>query len=407
MERDASQAENRQAASAGPASPERAGEAAASRQSVSRMTRLRRHPASQLASVLLGVGAITAHIHFKAAHKVHQRAAAAGEARDRTRTPGAGAAAPPRAAEADEPAQSQTAAADDTASASADVPAPEPVAAPIVDQADIAQAEAELDAASRDRARAEARATNAARRLAEATAQAALETSRGRKLAFLVRDPSTRIAQASTRGGFLRGERDKLAKDVSTLRQLPRPKLTTILGKSPVAKPVSSEESHFELRRGRVSFIDIEGLMALVKADAQVRIRMSDRVPVISSQVGPIGSFSLAYELAKALPNSVEELLQRKSIRFDLRAWEVIATSENRGETYEATRNPISEFTRAINRISPSRATVTFWVYPDSFGLYRRLRADLVARGFSVAGRPLPDGMTIRGSPMGTQSAAQ
>ena len=32
---------------------------------------------------------------------------------------------------------------------------------------------------------------------------------------------------------------------------------------------------------------------------------------------------------------------------------------------------------------------------------------ELVARGFSVAGRPLPEGMTIRGSPMGSVSAAQ
>ena len=89
------------------------------------------------------------------------------------------------------------------------------------------------------------------------------------------------------------------------------------------------------------------------------------------------------------------------------RAWEIVPEFENRGETYEATRNPISEFSRAINRINPARATITLWVYPDSFTLYRRLRNDLVERGFSVAARPLPDGMTIRGSPQGTQSAAQ
>ena len=54
-----------------------------------------------------------------------------------------------------------------------------------------------------------------------------------------------------------------------------------------------------------------------------------------------------------------------------------------------------------------ARATVTLWIYPDSFSLYRRLREDLTEQGFSVAARPLPEGMTIRGSPMGTQSAAQ
>ena len=102
----------------------------------------------------------------------------------------------------------------------------------------------------------------------------------------------------------------------------------------------------------------------------------------------------------------MEELLERKSY-FNFRAWELVPESESRGETYEATRNPLSEFSRAVNRITPGRATITLWVYPDSFKLYRRIRNDLIERGFSVAARPLPDGMTIRGSPMGTQSAAQ
>ena len=135
---------------------------------------------------------------------------------------------------------------------------------------------------------------------------------------------------------------------------------------------------------------------------------MSDQLAAISNKVGPVGSFSLEYELVKSVPSSMEELIERKAIRrYDLRAWEIVPEFESRGETYEGTRNPISEFSRAINRINPARATITLWVYPDSFTLYRRLRNELVERGFSVAARPLPDGMTIRGSPQGTQSAAQ
>ena len=57
--------------------------------------------------------------------------------------------------------------------------------------------------------------------------------------------------------------------------------------------------------------------------------------------------------------------------------------------------------------MNPARTTITLWVYPDSFTLYRRLRNELVEQGFSVAARPLADGMTIRRSPLGTQSAAQ
>jgi hypothetical protein len=47
------------------------------------------------------------------------------------------------------------------------------------------------------------------------------------------------------------------------------------------------------------------------------------------------------------------------------------------------------------------------WIYPDGFELFRKLRDDLHARGFMVAARPLPDGMSIRASPAGSQSAGQ
>ena len=283
------------------------------------------------------------------------------------------------------------------------IPAPAP---PPLDRAAVARAEASLDEASRDRARAEARAAEAARRLEAAVNQAALDAAQARKLALRIRDPSTQIAQVAARGGFIRADLQKLKGEITALRSLPRPKATSILTKSPVARPTSSDEFHFELRRGRISFIDLERLLELAKSDAQVRIRMSDRSGLITSQVGPVRSFSLAYVLGRANAG-IDELIERQSIRFDLKGWELVPESEQRGETYEATRNPISEYTRAVNRLTPGRSVVTFWVYPDSFPLYRRLREELVSRGFSVAGRPLPEGMTIRGSPMGSVSAAQ
>src|SRR5262249_51457206 len=279
---------------------------------------------------------------------------------------------------------------------------------PVPDRAKLADAEKALDAASGDRARADARAADAARRMADAANRAALDALRARKLAFRIRDPSTRVAQAVSRGGFVRGERAKLAREVATLRGAPRPRSVSILSKSPVARPVADDEYHFELRHNRITFIDLAKLMQLTKADAQMRVRMSDRVGVVSSQIGPVGAFSLAYELAPTVAADLEGLIERRAIRrYELQGWELIPESENRGETYEATRTPLSDFSRAINRINRNRATITLWVYPDSFEVYRRIRADLVERGFSVAARPLPAGLSIRGSPLGSQSAAQ
>lgn len=287
-------------------------------------------------------------------------------------------------------------------------PAP-PAAPPGPDPVKVAAAEKALDAVSRDRARSDAREAKAARLMAGAADRAAVDALRARKLAFHIRDPSPRIAQAVARGGFIQGERDKLAKEVATLRSAPRAKSVSILSKSPVARPVADNEYHFELRKSRITPIDLEKLMKLTKADAQMRVRMSDRVGVVSNKVGPVGAFSLAYELAPTMPMDLDGLIERRggSRRYELQGWELIPEADNRGETYEATRNPISEFTLATNRINPRRATVTLWVYPDSFELYRRVRADLIERGYSVAARPLPAGLSIRGSPMGSQSAAQ
>ena len=371
---------------------------------------IRRRACTQLTSVVVGILTITFYMHLgtKPAERV------SGPSRSSEQHPQL----PPDGAESDKGDQPGPVASEVTPPATDPVsvvaaPAPPastpvPATVPKLDRAKLAAAEDALDSASRDRARADGRAADSARRLSQAANQAALDALRARRLAFQVRDPSTRIAQASARGGFLRGERDKLATEVATLRSIPRPKSASILSKSPVARPAGDDEYHFELRRNRISFIDLAQLLEQTKADAQLRIRMSDRFGAVSSKVGPIGAFSLAYELVPAMPSNVEDMFERRNVRhFDLRGWELVPEFENRGENYEATRNPISEFTRAVNRINPGHATITLWVYPDSFKIYRLIRNELVERGFSVAARPLPDGLAIRGSPMGSQSAAQ
>jgi hypothetical protein len=214
------------------------------------------------------------------------------------------------------------------------------------------------------------------------------------------------MARASTRGGFLKAERDRLKDEIAAVSKAPRPKAKLLVDRNPVAKPADGDEFHFELRRNRVTYIDLDRLMALIKSDAQVRIRLADNARVVESRVGPVGSFSLEYALARATPG-IQELMERHGLSYDLRGWELVPEFEGRGETFESTRSPVSEYSRAINRLTANRSTITMWIYPDSFGLYRKLRDELHGRGFMVAARPLPEGMSIRGSPSGSLSAGQ
>ena len=275
--------------------------------------------------------------------------------------------------------------------------------APILDKVAVARAEAEVEAARRERARAEQRLTAAE---AEATAAAARASNRmleARDLPNRLRDPTTRIARASARLKALEAEKAKLQKDITALEKAPRPRGKPLIDKSPVARPANDEEFHFELRRERVTSIDLERLLAQVKVDARIQLRRSEgRAVALNGHVGPIGAFGMTYQLGRT-----GDPFDVMGASFGLQSWEVIPEIDLRGETYETAIRPISDFARAVGRLNRERATITLWTYSDSFGLYRKLRDYLHAQGFQVAARPMPEGMPIRGSLAGTVSAGQ
>jgi len=285
-------------------------------------------------------------------------------------------------------------------------PRPAPVA-PELDRAAVARAEASLDEAAGDRARADARLAEAERALQAASVQAARDQAASRTLAGRVRDPSARIAAASSKGGFLRGERDRLKTELAALERVPQPKAQALMAKNAVARPTDGAEYHFEVRRNRVSFVDLDRLVDMVKTDARLRLRAGGTRGRLGATVGPVGSFSLRYQMGRSLPDALAEVLDSRDASYNLLGWEIIPDGPNRGEPFETTRASSSTFARAIARLTPGRDTITMWIYPDGFALYRKLRDDLHTRGFLVAARPLPEGTSIKGSPVGSVSAGQ
>jgi hypothetical protein len=286
-------------------------------------------------------------------------------------------------------------------------PAVEPDPEPALDRVAVGRAEEALDMASRDRARAEARSNDAAKQLEAAELESTKESLVARSLPQRLRDPRAAIARARERGELLRAERDRAKADLEAMMATPRPRRKQLIDKSPVAKPAEGDEYHFEVRRNRVAFIDMERLIDKVKTDARMQIRVSDGRRPIGATVGPVGAFMIHYEMGRSLPESFQQAMESRGVSYNLRSWEIVPSHDVRGETLEAAMHPASDFGRAVNRLNSARATITLWVYPDSFGLYRKLRDLLHSRGFLVAARPLPEGMTIRGSPAGSVSAGQ
>jgi hypothetical protein len=203
----------------------------------------------------------------------------------------------------------------------------------------------------------------------------------------------------------------KLTEEIRALEKLP-PVTKTLHYQTPVSRPVHSDELHFECRQGRVAFIDLAALLD------EVQRRLDEHSKELRSQwqvravAGPVGAFQLRYTVERqhglveaALPGGTPD--PDAGFRCDVSRWEVEPVAEPRGEALDTALAPGSEFRQIADVLDPQQTTVTFWVYPDSFPVYRRLRDYLYERNVVVAGRPLPDGLPIAFSHHGTQSRGQ
>ena len=114
----------------------------------------------------------------------------------------------------------------------------------------------------------------------------------------------------------------------------------------------------------------------------------------------------MKYEIARKTNSGGSDLRFGAMFRVIVSEWEVEPTADLEQETVAQATKPGSLFDRRLAQIEAD-ANVTFWVYPDSFDAYRSLQSRVYADGLTVAGRPLPFGVSIAGSPNGTKSSGQ
>ena len=129
----------------------------------------------------------------------------------------------------------------------------------------------------------------------------------------------------------------------------------------------------------------------------------------VAATTAPVGAFRLRYtvEREKSALEGLGGGPVAGNFHYGLSEWVVEPITEQRGEALESALKENSEFRRLVDRVDPQITVVTFWVYPDSFELFRRLRDYLYERNVEVAGRPLTDGAAIAASRHGTASRGQ
>lgn len=205
-----------------------------------------------------------------------------------------------------------------------------------------------------------------------------------------------------------RSRADQLRRELEASASIQTDTVVTLVNyPTPLSVPADGEELHFQIRNGRVAYIPLDRLLKELVVDARQKIYRLLEVPEVSGTVGPLGGYRLQYVLARRnvqMEDRGGESVQGAMVQ--LKRW-VLQPVADIGDPAENVLQETSEFRRRLAGYRPEKTIVTIWCYPDGFADFRRLRDYLHQQGFSVAGRPLPNGYPITGSPSGSKSAAQ
>jgi hypothetical protein len=177
---------------------------------------------------------------------------------------------------------------------------------------------------------------------------------------------------------------------------------------TPLSQTVFGKELHVQLRGGRVAPIPLDELIARFKQQAPQKVDRLRSQPELTETLGPIDGFRLRYTLERVdMPLDTQLRTGQGGSYVQLYEYTLIPVSSQLGETLADALRPTSQFLSELSRHDAGRTTVTLWTYPDSFDEFRALRKELYRLGYQVAGRPLPFGQPIGGSPQGSKSSAQ
>jgi hypothetical protein len=176
---------------------------------------------------------------------------------------------------------------------------------------------------------------------------------------------------------------------------------------TPMAKTVFGREIHFRLKNNRVVYVPWDELVQQLKDEVPSKIwRLKDE-DEFTETLGPIGGFWMQYTLKRSevsIPTKAGTAVQN---RIELDQFTLQPVTEEFGESVDTALAPNSQFRTVLEQHRPAETTVTFWVYPDSFGHFRTFKQELYRLGYLTASRPLPEGHPIGGSPHGTRSASE
>jgi hypothetical protein len=176
---------------------------------------------------------------------------------------------------------------------------------------------------------------------------------------------------------------------------------------APISHTVETNELHFRLLNDRVVPVPVDELSERLKAQIDRQKDWLVKFRQHQGTVGPINGFVMNYVVERQQMSVIDELrLGRGVVKIGVSRWELVADPDLKAETLDQALARGSNFVQAL-QAADEKTAITFWVYPDSFKLFRELKRVIQAEGLVVAARPLPFGTPIAGSPQGTRSKGQ
>ncbi len=176
---------------------------------------------------------------------------------------------------------------------------------------------------------------------------------------------------------------------------------------SPVSKEVQGDELHFRLSNNQISPIPLKKLLEDLKDQVYRQRNWLVKFNQHQGEVGPIDGFTLSYIVRREKTSVLDDLRSAQgAVRIGVKEWILNPESNLQAESAEEALKPGSQFLNSIQTAS-GNSTLTFWVYPDSYSIYRKIQSYAHQQHFQVAARPLPFGIPIAGSPSGSKSAGQ
>lgn len=176
---------------------------------------------------------------------------------------------------------------------------------------------------------------------------------------------------------------------------------------TPMAKTVFGTEVHFRLLGGKITYLPWDEMIETMKAELPRQAQKQADTPRAEFSLPVISGFGAKYVLRRFDVDVQTRIAASRQARVGLERFFFVQVDEGLGETVDQALRNGSQFRSRLGSKAPQQVTVTLWTYPDSFEEFRAIKQELFRMGYLTAGRPLPAGYPIGGSPDGTRSSAE